>query len=499
MGVSMIPSAVGLQSSVQTLRELASAAGGLLIRGKGDATVRGIFTDTRTPLKGGLFVALRGDNFDGNHFAADAITKLGAAAVLVDRAEAIETLPPNAGAILVNDSREGYLGIAAHHRKQLNQVLWIGVTGSVGKSTTKEMLAYILEHASGWRDQAASWNVHRAKESFNNAVGLSHTILAANRQHQASVLELGTNHPGEIKQLAAVARPQIAVITCAAESHLEAFGSIANVAREKATILAFQTEREIAVLNADDPHYEFFRQAARGRVVTFGTIANADYSVRQMTLTQGMARFLIRHGDDIAECALRVPGVHQAMNAAAAIAAACSAGRNLQDCAAAVSHFEGVARRFAVRNVRGVTVIDDAYNANPASFRSALATLKSMSALRKFVVAGDMLELGDATHTLHQMLGSQLADCGLHRLITVGQLAGEAGESAIASGLKPSQWLECKSPEQAAQQLSPLLEPGDVVLVKGSHGIHLDRCIERLCVEAKPATRSTRQEHARTA
>ncbi len=494
MGVTLSSAATGLQTSAQKLGDLAVAAGGYLARGRADMTVRGIFTDTRTPLKGGLFVALRGDNFDGNHFAADAITKLGAAAVLIDRPEALDTLPPNAAAILVEDSREGYLGIAAHHRRQLNQVLWIGVTGSVGKSTTKEMLGYILEHASGWRDQAACWSVHRAKESFNNAVGLSHTILAANRQHQASVLELGTNHPGEIKQLAAVARPQIAVITCAAESHLEAFGSIANVAREKAAILAFQTEREIAVLNADDPHFELFRQAARGRVVTFGTYAHADYCVRQLTLTQGMARFLIRHGDNIAECALRVPGVHQAMNAAAAIAAACSAGRDLQDCAAAVSHFDGVARRFAVRTVRGVTVIDDAYNANPASFRSALATLKSMSALRKFVVAGDMLELGDATHTLHQMLGSQLAECGLHRLITVGALAGEAGEAAIASGMKPSQWLECKTPEQAAQQLTPLLEHGDVVLVKGSHGIHLERCIERLCGDFRPAANSSRLE-----
>ena len=460
-----------------SLASLASAAGGRLVQGNADAKVRGIFTDTRTPLKGGLFVALRGENFDGNLFAREAVTRLGAAAVLIDDPEAVHTLPKTAGAILVQDSRDGYLGIAAQHRRALNQVLFFGVTGSVGKSTTKEMLSHILEHGAGW-------NVHKAKGSFNNAVGLSHTLLDARRTHQSAVLELGTNHPGEIKQLAAVARPQIAVITCAAESHLEAFGSVANVAREKATILAFQTERDIAVLNADDPHYEIFRQAAPGRVVTFGTHARADYAIRQMNLSQGKARFLIRHGDDIAECQLRVAGTHQAMNAAAAIAAACCAGRSLQECAGAMNTFEGVARRFAIRSVRGVTLIDDAYNANPASFRSALATLKSMTALRKYVVAGDMLELGDTAVALHKQLGQQLAESGLHRLFTVGKLATLSGEAALMRGLKPSQWLECATPELAAQALNPLLEPGDVVLVKGSHGIHLERCIERLCVEA---------------
>jgi UDP-N-acetylmuramoyl-tripeptide--D-alanyl-D-alanine ligase len=468
------------QSSVpgpKSLSSLAAAAGGRLVCGKADATVRGIFTDTRTPLKGGLFVALRGENFDGNAFAREAITRLGAAAVLIDNPEAAETLPKNAGAILVQDSRDGYLGIAAQHRRELNPVLFFGVTGSVGKSTTKEMLSHILEHG-------AAWNVHKAKGSFNNAVGLSHTILEANRQHQAAVLELGTNHPGEIKQLAAVARPQIAVITCAAESHLEAFGTVANVAREKATILAFQNERDIAVLNADDPHFEIFKRAAPGRTVTFGTHVRADFSVRQLTMQQGMARFLIRHGDDIAECNLRVAGNHQAMNAAAAIAAACCAGRSLLECAAAINTFEGVARRFAMRSVRGVTLIDDAYNANPASFRSALATLKSMTALRKFVVAGDMLELGESAPALHKKLGHELAECGLHRLLTVGKLAALSGEAALTCGLKPSQWLECATPELAAQKLNPLLEPGDVVLIKGSHGIHLERCIQRLYAES---------------
>ena len=489
----------------ERLDDLAAAAGGTLISGRPDTLIHGVYTDTRAPISGGLFVALRGERFDGNAFAQQAVTELGAAAVLIDRLvvrqnsneglkgvkqpatglfhtfqlnsvgplEAARSFFHGAGVILVNDSRAGYLGIAAQHRMKLNHVLWFGITGSVGKSTTKEMLAHILEFGAGW-------SVHRARRSFNNAVGLPHTILGATRDHQAAVLELGTNHPGEIRQLSIVARPQIAVITGAAESHLEAFETVENVAREKSALLEFQYSRDIAVLNADDPNFEVFRRAAPGRVVTFGTKPDADVSIRHFRVCDGHARFLIRHGDEIGECRLRIPGAHQAMNAAAAIAAACAAGRPLPACVRAINSFQGVARRFAIQTLHGITIIDDAYNANPASFRSALATLKSMSAMRKFVVAGDMLELGPESPVFHRMLGRQIAETGVNALITVGPQAAIAGEAAVDFGMKPPQWMDFHLPETAATALARMLEPGDVVLVKGSHGVHLERCIERL-------------------
>lgn len=455
----------------ERLDVLARAAGGRLMSGRPDMMVSGLFSDTRSPLPGGLFVALRGDRFDGNTFVREAIARLGAAAVLVDRPEATQAIPTGAGAILVKDSREGYLGIAARHRQMLEHLVWFGVTGSVGKSTTKEMLAHILK-------TGANWNVHKAQSSFNNAVGLSQTILGANASHQAVVLELGTNHPGEIRQLSAVASPHIAVITCAAESHLEAFGSVANVAREKGDILTFQSGRDTAVINADDPHANSWKQRARGNAITFGVKNAADVSARQLQINaQGRAEFLVRFRDQIAECRLLVPGIHQVSNALAAIAAAVAAGVPLISAARAAGTFEGIARRFTIRQFNGATIIDDAYNANPASFTAALETLRSMEAKRKILVAGDMLELGIQAIQLHRALGKQIAAAGLQQLLTVGPLAAIAGEAAAEEGMPRANWVDCPTPEIAAKALAPVIGAGDVVLIKGSHGVHLEECL----------------------
>jgi UDP-N-acetylmuramoyl-tripeptide--D-alanyl-D-alanine ligase len=454
----------------ERLEELANAAGGKLINGKPDLLIKGLFSDTRAPLAGGMFVALRGDNFDGNRFAREAIEKHGAAAVLLDRPDAAKELPKGAGAILVGDTREGYLGIASSHRKKLSTKLWYGVTGSVGKSTTKEMLAHILESGAGLR-------IHKAKGSFNNAVGLSHTILGMSETQQAAVLEIGTNHPGEIRQLAAVARPNVAVITCAAESHLEAFHTVENVAREKGEILAFQEAQDVAILNADSPYLPLWKRMARGKVLTFGLSTNALIHAKYIRVNEaGCAAFMVRCGDEIADCVLRVPGLHQVSNALAAMAAGMAGGMTLAATARAMNTFEGVARRFAVRTLHGITLIDDAYNANPASFSAALETLKAMHATRRFVVAGDMLELGEASGAQHLELGRRLAECNLRGLITVGELASVAGAAAVGNGLSRANWMPCATPEAAGAALKPILREGDVVLVKGSHSIHLENC-----------------------
>lgn len=460
------------------LDQLASAAGGTVVCGSPDTAISGLFSDTRTPLPGGLFVALRGDNFDGNRFAKDAVERCGAAAVLLDRPDAANTLPQGAGAILVDDTRQALLGIATRHRQTMTSALWFAVTGSVGKSSTKEMLAHLLEHG-------ARLSVHKAKASFNNAVGLSHTILGATPEHQAVVLEVGTNHPGEIRQLTTAALPNIAVITCAAESHLESFRTVKNVAKEKGAILAFQQPADTAVLNADDANLPLWVKTARGKRLLFGTAENADVRAKHVELdAEGCPRFMVRYKDEAADCVLRVPGVHQVHNALAAMAAAAAAGVRLDCAARALESFKGVARRFAVRQVRGITLIDDAYNANPASFASALETLKTFTGRRKFVVAGDMLELGIKSADYHRALGRKLAGCELTKLVTVGALAALAGAAATEKKNAPKNWIACPSAEEAAAALKPLLREDDVVLVKGSHGMQLERCVQAL--EAPP-------------
>ncbi|HLX64929.1 MAG TPA: UDP-N-acetylmuramoyl-tripeptide--D-alanyl-D-alanine ligase [Planctomycetota bacterium] len=461
----------------ESFTSLAHAARGKILHGKPDLLIRGHFTDTRAPVRGGLYVALRGDNFDGNRFAREAVERHGAAAVLVDSEEAAKELPENASAILVDDSREAFLSIAAVHREKLSSCLWIGVTGSVGKSTTKEILAHILSVAKPAR------RVHKAKGSFNNAVGLSKTILEIPTDASVAVLEIGTNHPGEIAQLSAAARPQIAVITCAAESHLEAFDTIENVAREKAAILKFQEASDTAVLNADDPFFELWQQAAFGSVLSFGLSERADIRATNIKIDDyGCARFDLAYkpAKTSVVCKLHMPGAHQVSNVLAAIGAALAAGVRLDNAAAAAETFEGVERRFAIHRAGGVTLIDDAYNANPASFRAALATLATLSAKRRFVVAGGMLELGAQSEAQHRELGASLARMNLAGLTVVGELAATIGKSAMSGGMHPFAINFLHTPEEAAITLAQILRRGDAVLIKGSHGIQLDHCVGRL-------------------
>ena len=458
-------------------KTLAKVAHGKVLRGKGDTVIRGHFTDTRSPVPGGLFIALRGENFDGHAFVHDAFTKHGAAAVMVERESAIDDLPSEANAILVDDARQAYLDLAAAHRQNLKNCMWIGVTGSVGKSTTKEMIAAILASASPPR------KIQKAQGSFNNEIGLSRTILETDSEHDCAVLELGTNHPGEISRLAQSACPQIAVITCAAESHLEAFGSVENIAREKGSILDAQSSSDTAILNIDDTYFEHWQSRARGSVLSFGLSAQADVQGWDLRFNEnGCARFNVYCApmNSTATCTLSIPGAHLPMNALAAIAATLATGVPLDEACAALAQFKGLTRRFALHDLNGVTLIDDAYNASPKSFRAALETLNTMPASRRIVVAGGMLELGKTSAEQHRALGKTLASSKLQELHVVGDLGREIGVAALESGLNSIRVAFHSTPEEAAKALKNDMNSGDVILIKGSHGIQLDRCVKAL-------------------
>lgn len=457
------------------LEAIAAATDGILYQGDRTLPVRGVFTDTRAPVAGGLFVALRGERFDGHDYLA-AARRGGAAAVMVSRVEALAALDGDAacGVVVVPETRQAYLQLGCAHRQKLNHVRWFGITGSNGKTTVKEMLAAILAVGAGWK-------VHRAEKSFNNDVGLPATILAADPTHRAVILELGANHPGEIARLTSTARPHIAVITNAGESHLEFLGSVEGVAEEKSHILDHQGPGDAAVLNADDPFLEFWRARTKGRVLTFGLQNGADVRGQALEERPGRgAHFYLCTGARVAEVQLRVPGRHNVSNALAAATAALAAHVAPEAVTAGLSAFRGAERRFEVRDANGVHVIDDAYNANPLSFSAALDTLREFAGHRLFVVAGDMLELGAQARQFHEKLGVGLAQVAPQALFTVGELAGCAGGAAIAAGLAPEHWFPCASPEEAAERLRPQLARGDVVLVKGSHAMQLERCVARL-------------------
>jgi UDP-N-acetylmuramoyl-tripeptide--D-alanyl-D-alanine ligase len=294
-------------------------------------------------------------------------------------------------------------------------------------------------------------------------------------------LELGTNHPGEIARLADAARPHVAILNNAGPAHLEAFGTVARVAEEKAHIFDHLGAGDCAVLNADDAHFEFWRAQLKGRVLTFGLRRNADVRAEAIDERPGVGvHFYLCIGTRAEEIQLRVPGRHNVRNALAAAAAALGAYAPIEAIREGLCGYRGTERRFSAQDVEGVLLIDDAYNASPLSFRAALETLQEFAGHRIFVVAGGMLELGERSVEFHEELGRSLAETAPHGLLTVGELAAGAGRSAIASGLPATAWIPCATPEEAAERLRPQLQPGDVVMVKGSNGLNLNRCVKRL-------------------
>ncbi|MGH7145008.1 MAG: UDP-N-acetylmuramoyl-tripeptide--D-alanyl-D-alanine ligase [Planctomycetota bacterium] len=469
---------------------IARHCAGKIVAGAPELRVNGVSTDTRTLRGGNLFVALNGERFRGLEFAPAAFAAGAAAAVVEGATEAVRVLarglPVDFGLIHVADARRALGNLARWHRLRF-PALCVGVTGSVGKSTTKEMIAHILQ---------TRMRIHATRGNLNNEVGLPLTLLTADSLHEAIVVEMGMNAPGEIARLAALAIPHIAVITCAAAVHLERMGTLEAIAAEKGAILDHQANRPVAVLNRDDPFFDDWRARAKGRVISFGTApgsdvrisglddpAAADLRLSQRTRQAGRMGTWLRLGG-LDPIRLPVPGRHNAFNAAAAAAAAVAAGIPLSEAARALESFRNLQSRLqSLPLPGGGFVIDDAYNASPVSFAAALDTFRSLCPLgapRRIVVAGDMLELGPGAEQFHFDLGRQIAAIDPDALLCVGTLAPVALAGARAHGWQPRGTLSACLPDvdaAAAHVAAQGLFPGDCILVKGSHGVHLDRLV----------------------
>jgi UDP-N-acetylmuramoyl-tripeptide--D-alanyl-D-alanine ligase len=335
---------------------------------------------------------------------------------------------------------------------------FVAVTGSAGKSSSKEMIARMLGKPG---------EILAPEGSFNNAIGLPLTILRAGPAHKYAVVEIGTNAPGEIRTLASVARPEVGVITMAGAVHLEKLGSVEGVAREKGDLLDCLAPGGVAVLNRDDPFFEYWRKRARGRCVSFGFSPEADVRPDAVETAAGHVLLRMPGGPSVR---LETPARHQAANALAALAAGKALGLPIAECAARLSGYAPMDGRFSIHRDMPVTLIDDAYNASPVSFRAALETLRTMRGSRRVLIAADMLELGDAASEFHRRLGEEIAAAGVDVLHAVGPLAAEAARAAAEAGLDRSAIRIHPDAESAASAVPPQLEPGDIVLVKGSHG-----------------------------
>ncbi|HJV66550.1 MAG TPA: UDP-N-acetylmuramoyl-tripeptide--D-alanyl-D-alanine ligase [Geomonas sp.] len=446
-----------------TLKEIAEATGGTLL-GDAGAVAHGVSTDSRQVAAGQLFVALRGDRFDGHEFVAAAAEK-GVAIFLVDDSwAALHELPAGCSAVVVPDTLRGLGDLAAWHRRRF-KIKVVAVTGSNGKTTTKEMLAGILTPTGPGI---------KTEGNLNNLIGLPLTLLRLSGRERWAVVEMGMSDFGEIDRLAEIADPDVGIITNAFPAHLENLGSVEGVARAKGELFLRLKPGSVAVYNVDDPLVSKCPTHLNVTRLTFGLRGAEVSSASIKSLGKLGESFLLRLPNGEQQITLKAFGQHNIYNALAAAAAAYSLGLSGEVIRAGLEEFTPYDKRFQLEEVGGVVLIDDSYNANPASMAAALRTLKEVRGEGRAAAAlGDMLELGTGTEQAHRELGKLAAGC-VERLYLLGDLAGEVAKGALEGGLAPDNVVVARDHEEIATALTGWLETGDCALFKGSRGMRME-------------------------
>ncbi len=433
--------------------------------------IKGVSIDSRTLREGELFVAIRGDRFDGHDFINGAFTR-GACGALVERS-ALETRPALAGLpnlFPVDDTLFALQELSLMHRKK-HPVPLVAITGSNGKTTTKEMLAAILQSRGP---------VLKNEGNLNNHIGVPLTLLKLNPSHRTAVIELGMSNFGEIELLTRLAAPDVGVITNIGPAHLEFLRSLDGVAEAKGELLATMRPDGTAVLNADDRYFPALRKTYPGRAISFGIDNSADVRATDLAAGEAGTTLTIRLAGTSASLRLATVGNHNVLNALAAAAAALALDVSVEPIVSGLEAFRPLAMRSELRELRGIRIIADCYNANPASTRAALAMLASrrQSGRRTIAVLGDMLELGDGGPAEHEAIGRAAAHAGVDVLIALGSLQGYLAEGARRAGMEKTQVLTADSASEAAARLRDLARPGDTVLIKGSRGMKMEKILE---------------------
>ena len=455
--------------SMMRLQEAMAAMNGHLLGGDsaavGTCDISGISCDSRRIAAGQLFIALRGDNFDGHDFVA-AAQAAGAVAAVID-AKAVATMEPSGmPSIVVADTRQALGALAAWWRSRFSLPV-VAVTGSNGKTTTKEMIAAILRAALGDAVLATQGNL-------NNDIGLPLTLLQLEARHRAAVVEMGMNRPGEIAALAHLARPTVAIVTNAQRAHLSGMGSLEKIAAEKGSLFSELAESGIAVINADEPWADLWRTLAAGRrVMDFAFERSAD--VRGRCFARGLEnRLHVSTSAGEADIVLAAPGVHNARNALGAAAAALAAGVDLAAVRAGLAAFSGIKGRLQRRiGPNGCMLLDDTYNANPDSVCAGIDVLASTVG-RKILVLGDMGEIGGMSAQYHDEVGGYAKSQGVDRLLALGEASAQAVRNFGSGGE------HFKKIESLIAALSREMQSGVTVLVKGSRFMRMERVVEAL-------------------
>lgn len=455
---------------------LLSVTGGTLLSGPDDAMVNGLAIDSRDVQPGCAFVAFAGERADGHAFLGEAVTR-GARALIVTRDDDVvrtaagATRHPAAALVLVPDALAAVQALASQHRDRLNCPV-VAVTGSTGKTTTKDLIEAAL---------VSRLNVTATRGNQNNELGVPLTVLAAGADTQAVVVEMAMRGAGQIARLCEIARPTHGLVTNVGVSHIELLGTPEAIAEAKGELVEAIPPGGGVYLNGDDAVSARLAGRASTAVVTYGVGEAADVRAEHVTVAaDGCASFTISARGQTAEVRLRVPGRHNVYNALGAAAVALDLGSSLAQIAEGLGcAAPGDMRMQVFTSASGVTVVNDAYNANPASMRAALRALGDMEAAgRKVAVLGDMAELGSLTELAHFQLGERVARYGLDALVTVGAKAGRIADGARAEGMDAEAVRPCATVEEASEVLDDLLEPGDLVLVKASRSVGLERVVE---------------------
>ena len=458
-----------------TLEHILLATGGRLISGQAYAGFRSICTDSRVIKPGDLFLALAGDNFDGAAFIGQAIKKGAAGVIISSMLESHLPVP----VVQVDDTLKALGDLACHRRALLRDLKVIALTGSSGKTTVKEMTASILQKCG---------NVLKTRGNFNNLIGLPLSLLPANYRHDFAVLEMGMNRPGEIARLTEIADPDIACINNVQAAHLEGLGTIEGVARAKGELFEKCRSSALLVINLEDSLVKKMVRTSKSNKLTYGQRAQADVrSTHVVAKGQDGIDYTLHIGSQKSRVHIKTVGEHNVLNSLAAAAMAYGAGAHMPEIVAGLESYNGQSNRLGIKELPcGLKIVNDSYNANPASMQAALTTIQGIRNGRKSVaVLGDMLELGDISEQEHSQIGEVVAWSGFNYLFAVGDYAQNMVAAARNAGMASDAALRFQSKKDLAAHIITLFEEnilgsGDIILVKGSRGMHMEDVIDHI-------------------
>ncbi len=458
---------------VMSFAEIARACGGEL-RGRNlsrSSAPRGISTDSRKLKRGDLYVALRGERYDGHQFIKAAVEQGATGVVAAKVSPALRSWMEKRGTVLiqVDDTLKALQEIAGEFRRLCGARV-IAITGSFGKTLTKDFLASILSRRH---------RVIQAEKSFNNEVGVPLTLLKIRKDTEFAVVEMGSRGFGHLRDLVRFSRPDIGVVTGIGHVHMQFFRTLEGVARAKGELLEGLPEDGCMVINRDDPFYKYLRNLNRCGAISFGLRSGAAVRAREVKLDgMGHASFVLElKGGDSRRVRLPLPGRHNVINALAAAAGAVAAGATLEEIAEGLREAKLTEWRMEmITKADDITIINDAYNANPASMQAALETMRDIAQGRRTVaVLGEMAELGSFSEEAHRRVGEQAVEYGTDILIAVGRKGRIVAKAAREKGLPKGSVFFASSVEDAAFILRAIIEPGDVVLIKGSRFLGMEK------------------------